>query len=124
MKNIYFLTFIIIAAIFGQSCHNNGLIFSKNKYINDFGDFISLTEEKYMTYDNDAWEKSQKDFEKFSQKDFEKFKTVLTEEEIVKIDKLKGRYYSCVAKQKAAKLKELFKHIYNQTEGFIEGMMK
>ena len=123
MKKIYILTLVIIAVITSNSCSNR-LNSRKNQYINDFEKFITVVEQQYMSYDNEAWKKSETEFEKFTKTEFEKINTVLTEDEKVKIDKLKGRYYSCVAKYKALQLKEKLKHIYNQAEGFIDGIMK
>jgi hypothetical protein len=99
MKTLYFkIITLVVVSLIALSCSNNGLNFSKKQYINKFEKFLSVTEEQCMLYDNDTWEKVNVQFEKYSNSEYDKFKPALTADEQIQIDKLRGRYYSCVTK--------------------------
>jgi len=124
MKNIYTsfisITFVLL---FLTSC-NNTPAFTKQQYITKFESFIVTTESSYMNFDDDGWKKANSDFKELSETEYSRFEKEITTEEQLKIDKLIGRYYSYVAKFKAAQLQNKLKRIYKQAEGFIDNVTK
>ena len=119
MKNIYIKIVAIVVMTLFVSCCN-----TKKEFITSFEKFISITESNYTDYNSATWDKVNAEFKELSEVEFNKFKGKLTDEEKTKIGKLKGRYYLVLAKYKALELQRRGKGIYDQIEGFIEGLTK
>ncbi|MEO6232104.1 MAG: DUF6565 domain-containing protein [Ferruginibacter sp.] len=124
MTNIYTSFISITFVLLCLTACNNTPAFTKKQYITKFESFIVITESSYMNFDDDGWKKANSDFKELSETEYSRFEKEITTEEQLKIDKLIGRYYSYVAKFKAAQLQNKLKRIYNQAEGFIENVTK
>lgn len=111
-----FLTILIITSCTGRS------VSSKDQYLSRFEYFVAITEKNYMTYDDNAWVNINKEFSALSETDYGRFEKELNPEEQMKIDKLIGRFYSCVAKNNVAKMKKKLEHLYNQATEFFSNL--
>lgn len=117
MKNFYMGIMTIIALSLFAGCNTTEF------YIDSLERFVSKTEHDYTEYDMAKWEDVHAEFKKLTGTEYNKYKDKLTDEEKTKIDKLKGRYYSVIAKYKATELQKMGKSISDQVEGFLEGLM-
>jgi hypothetical protein len=124
MKNIVSnIARTIIIALLLVSCKSSP-VFTKDQYFNKFETFIVTTEDNYMTYDDDAWKKSNEKFKELSETNYSRFEKEMTADEKLKIDRMIGRYYSYIAKYQAGKVQEKLKKVINQAEGFIDNLSK
>ena len=124
MKNIFTkITIIIIELLLFVTC-NSLPVCTKVQYITKFENFMSATEGNYSTYDAEAWKKANTQFKELSETNYSQFEKEMTTDERLKIDRLIGRYYSFVAKYQVTRLQEKLKRKYNQSESFIDNLLK
>ena len=108
MKNLQFTShlYAIVAVtsilILITSCNSIPPL-SKKAYIKQFIAFVNDVELNYKAYTKENWEKADARFEKLAEKYYDKYKNKMTEDEILKINKLKGKYLGFRMKGKSKK---------------------
>jgi hypothetical protein len=68
---------------------------SKESYLERFDEFMSEVSNNYKTYDDRAWTKQTKKYEKFSGKWYDKFKDKFTLKDQIRIKANQAKWYYC-----------------------------
>jgi len=98
-------------------CSCGTLSYNKNKYVDDFGQFMKTVEKEYPTYSEKDWKKADKKYNKYTKDYYNKYGEELSVEEKSRINKYKISY-------NALKLKYRAGDIYQQTKGAVEGVIE
>ena len=105
MKRFYQMG-LIVAVISVLSFVSCG-VHSKNSYLKEFKSFVDKVENTDFETEAD-WNEALKEYERFTTTYYEEYKDKLTEEDLVEIGRLQGRFMKAAMQQASGLLDGLF----------------
>lgn len=96
--------------------------YAKKHYLNKFDKFINEVKQNYQTYSKEEWKKKDKTFDELCGSEYEKIQDKLSDEEILKIGKLKGEYQTYKAKYYLNEAMDGLNKGVKELEGFFQGV--
>ena len=121
MKRFYQMG-LIVAVISVLSLVSCG-VHSKNSYLKEFESFVDKVEN--TDFDTEAeWNEALKEYERFTTTYYEEYKDKLTEEDLVEIGRLQGRFMKALMTRGAKFIEKNFNDAMQQASGLLDGLFE
>ena len=121
MKRFYQMG-LIVAVISVLSLVSCG-VHSKNSYLKEFESFVDKVEN--TDFDTEAeWNEALKEYERFTTTHYEEYKDKLTEEDLVEIGRLQGRFMKALMTRGAKFIEKNFNDAMQQASGLLDGLFE
>lgn len=121
MKRFYQMG-LILAVISVLSLVSCG-VHSKNSYLKEFESFVDKVEN--TDFDTEAeWNEALKEYERFTTTYYEEYKDKLTEEDLVEIGRLQGRFMKALMTRGAKFIEKNFNDAMQQASGLLDGLFE
>ena len=121
MKRFYQMG-LIVAVISVLSLVSCG-VHSKNSYLKKFESFVDKVEN--TDFDTEAeWNEALKEYERFTTTYYEEYKEKLTEEDLVEIGRLQGRFMKASMTRGAKFIEKNFNDAMQQASGLLDGLFE
>jgi hypothetical protein len=98
--------------------------FTKSGYISNYEAWISKLRLGNKDYREGDWLQAAIEFKGFSEIQYNQFKEDLTEDELIKVDRLTGEYYGILAKHKANQVKDALESVVNNAQGMLDELKR
>jgi hypothetical protein len=115
------LIIVIVLFLITAACTTS---FTKSGYISTYEAWISKLRLENKDYKEDDWLKAATDFKGFSETQYNQFREDLTDDELIKVDRLTDEYYGILAKHKANQVKDALKSVVNSAQGMLDELKK
>ena len=121
MKRFYQMG-LIVAVISVLSFVSCG-VHSKNSYLKEFKSFVDKVENTDFETEAD-WNEALKEYERFTTTYYEEYKDKLTEEDLVEIGRLQGRFMKASMRRGAKFIEKNFNDAIQQASGLLDGLFE
>ena len=113
---------LIVAVISVLSLVSCG-VHSKNSYLKEFESFVDTVVN--TDFDTEAeWNEALKEYERFTTTHYEEYKDKLTEEDLVEIGRLQGRFMKASMTRGAKFIEKNFNDAMQQASGLLDGLFE
>ena len=98
-------------------------VHSKNSYLKEFKSFVDKVENTDFETEAD-WNEALKEYERFTTTYYEEYKDKLTEEDLVEIGRLQGRFMKASMTRGAKFIEKNFNDAIQQASGLLDGLFE
>lgn len=101
----------------------SGCAKSKDSYVKDFDKFVEKVKTQCSDYSEADWKKADKTFKKYAETQYDKFSSELSNDELIKVTKLKATYAALQLKRGASAVKEGVKKAVKEGGEAVDELM-